>query len=88
MDVLPDADQSKKSQENVTVEQKIPKDSTLDTVNSFFESSSEINVKPSKHSEKYSESAEHYDSYITSYFVATLYSSNRLVAFLVTLVKK
>ena len=67
VDVLPDADQSKKSQENVTVEQKIPKDSTLDTVNSFFESSSEINVKPSKHSE----TVEHYDSYITENYAKT-----------------
>lgn len=51
----------------MTVERKIPKDSTLDTVNSFFESSSEINVKPSKHSE----TVEHYDSYITDDYAKT-----------------
>ena len=68
MDVLPDADKSKKPQENVAVEQKIPKESTLDTVNSFFESSSQQNVnKPSKHSEP----VEYYDSYITDDYAKT-----------------
>ncbi len=67
-DVLSDVEKAKESQrEIVTVERKIPKDSTLDTVNSFFESSSEINVKPSKHSE----TAEHYDSYITEDYTKT-----------------
>ena len=66
-DVLSDVEKPKESQEIVTVERKIPKDSTLDTVNSFFESSSEINVKPSKHSE----TAEHYDSYITDDYAKT-----------------
>lgn len=67
-DVLSDVEKTKESQQEiVTVERKIPKDSTLDTVNSFFESSSEIDVKPSKHSE----SAEHYDSYITDDYAKT-----------------
>ena len=49
-DVLSDVEKTNVSQQEiVTVERKIPKDSTMDTVNSFFESSSEINAKPSKH---------------------------------------
>lgn len=67
-DVVSDVEKAKESQQEiVTVERKIPKDSTLDTVNSFFESSSEINVKPSKHSE----TVEHYDSYITDDYAKT-----------------
>ena len=67
MDVLPDAIKSKDSQDVVIKEQTIQENGTLDTVNSFFESSSEINVKPSKHSE----TAELYDSYITEDYAKT-----------------
>lgn len=66
-DVLSDVKKPKESQEIVTVDGQIPKDSTLVTVNSFFENSSEINVKQSKHSEP----VEHYDSYITEDYAKT-----------------
>lgn len=68
-DVLSDIEKTKESQQEiVTVERKIPKDSTLDTVTSFFESSSQQNVnKPSKRSEP----VEHYDSYITDDYAKT-----------------
>jgi hypothetical protein len=47
MDVLPDAAKIKDSQEIVTKEQQILENSAQDTANSFFESSGEINAKPS-----------------------------------------
>lgn len=66
-DALSDVEKPKESQEIVTVDGQIPKDSTLVTVNSFFENLSEINVKQSKHSEP----VEHYDSYITEDYAKT-----------------
>lgn len=67
-DALSDVEKYQESQAIVTVEQKILKDSTLDTVNSFFESSSQQNVnKPSKHNEPMG----NYDSYITNDYAKT-----------------
>ena len=67
IDVLPDAIKSKDSQEVVMKEHSIQENATLDTVSSFIESSSEINVKQSN----YSEPVEHYDSYITEDYAKT-----------------
>ncbi len=56
------------SQEHVVIEPEIQKNDSLDTVNSFLESSSQQNEnKPSKHSKP----AEHYDSYITDDYAKT-----------------
>ena len=66
-DALSDVEKSKESQAIAAVVQQIQENSTLDTDNSFFESSSGINVKPSKHSEP----MEHYDSYITDDYAKT-----------------
>lgn len=67
IDVLPDTVKSEDSKEIVPKEQEILENSALDTVSSFVESSSEINVKPSNHSEP----VKHYDSYITEDYAKT-----------------
>ena len=67
MDVLPDAIKSEDSQEVVMKEQTIQENGTLDTVNPFFELSSEINGKQARHGEP----VEHYDSYITDDYAKT-----------------
>ena len=68
MDALPNDEKDQDSQEHVVIEPEIPKTGSLDTVNSFLESSSQQNEnKPSKHSEP----VEHYDSYITENYAKT-----------------
>lgn len=65
MDVLPNDEKHQGSKEHVVIE---PENGSLDTVNSFIESSSQQNVnKPSKHSEP----VEHYDSFITDDYAKT-----------------
>lgn len=68
MDALPNDEKHQGSQAHVVIEPEIPENGSLDTANSFLESSSQQNVnKPSKHTEP----VEHYDSYITDDYAKT-----------------
>lgn len=68
MDALPDDEKEEGSQYHVVIEPEVPKNGSLDTVRSFFESSSELSVSiPSKQMKP----VEHYDSFITDDYAKT-----------------
>lgn len=73
LNVLTDDVKVEVLQESVMREKLIPNDSSLDTVNSFFESSIELNIRPSTKLKP----VEHYDSYITDNYVKTAMESEK-----------
>lgn len=46
MDALPDDEKQEGSQYHVVIEPEVPKNGSLDTINSIFESSSELEMYP------------------------------------------
>ena len=67
-DVLSNVEKHEGSQEQVVIEPEIPKNGSLDTVNSFFESSSDLNETRSS---KQMKPVEHFDSFITEDYAKT-----------------
>lgn len=68
IDALPNDEKHQGSQEHVVIEPELPENGSLDTVNSFLESSSNLNVTRSS---KQMKPVEHYDSYITDEYAKT-----------------